>query len=300
MVGFSMFDYGALSALAAVIEMQGFQEAAQKLFITQSAVSQRVKSLEKKYGEPVLIRTTPYRPTQLGLKLLSHFKRVALLEQNLHDELTSAVDRQRVSIAISRDSLETWFKEVMDRLKLLPAITLEIIADDQEQTLRYLQNGLVAACASTTEKKLSNCRTEFLGYFDYVLVASPDFKRRHFSNKNSKKNLLHAPALLFDTHDRLHGKYLKHFFNIDDHDINYSIIPSVAGFRQFALNGYAYALIPYIDIITELKQKKLVNLFPDKIWHMPIYWHMWDIEPKFYKLFNELVFKIARQTLRQK
>ena len=104
---------------------------------------------------------------------------------------------------------------------------------------------------------------------------------------------------MFDAKDNLHTKYLAHFFNLDDKDLHYHVVPSVAGFRQFALNGYAYAMIPHIDIMPELKQKKLINLFPDKIWEMPVYWHSWAIESKSYKIFNELVIKIAKSILRQ-
>lgn len=68
---------------------------------------------------------------------------------------------------------------------------------------------------------------------------------------------------------------------------------------QFALNGYAYALIPAIDIAQELKQKKLINLFPDKTMAMPLYWHTWSIESKTYKRLNDLVQDLARRSLRQ-
>jgi len=290
-----MLDYDAIATLAAIIETQGFQEAAQKLFITQSAVSQRIKSLESQYGEPVLVRTLPYRPTRLGLKLLGHFKKVSLLEQDFH---ASADVSQHISIAISRDSLETWFKQVIDQLKSLPSVTLEIIADDQEKTLAYLQNGIVAACASTSEKSPAGCKSDFLGYFDYILVASPAFAHKYFSNeKHIKKNLIQAPSIMFDQNDCLHEKYLQHFFHLDDQEITYNVIPSVAGFRQFALLGYAYALIPYIDIIHEIKQKKLINLFPNKVWKMPVYWHSWNVESKIYKQFNHLVAKTARHAL---
>lgn len=64
-----MLDYRALAALQAVIETQGFETAANKLFITQSAVSQRIKALENHYGEPLLIRTIPYQPTAFGESL---------------------------------------------------------------------------------------------------------------------------------------------------------------------------------------------------------------------------------------
>ena len=75
-----MIDYQAVAALSAVIETQSFQKAAEKLFVTQSAVSQRIKSLENFYGKPVLIRSLPYRPTHLGTALLEHFRRTMLLK----------------------------------------------------------------------------------------------------------------------------------------------------------------------------------------------------------------------------
>lgn len=293
-----MYDYQAISALAAVIETQSFIKAADKLYVTQSAVSQRIKSLENYYGESVLIRSQPYRPTKLGVALLDHFRRVMLLEDALNETLLSSSYQQRISIAISRDSLETWFVAVMKQLKNLPGIKLEIIADDQDLTLNYLQNGLVSACASTSKKALTGCKADFIGYFDYVLVASPKFKKEFFSGKNVKEKLIIAPAVIFDNKDQLHKNYLAKFFAIDDTHLQYHVIPSVAGFRQFAVDGYGYALIPKIDIVEELKNGSLVNLFPDKIWHMPVYWHSWSIETTMYRAFNDLVIKIGKQKLK--
>lgn len=297
-----MLDYHGIAALAAVIETQGFLKAAERLFITQSAVSQRIKTLEQYYGEPVLIRTLPYRPTELGLSLLGHYKRVMLLEDALQNTLTLETSAPRISIAISRDTLETWFVTVLTNLKKIMPMTIDIIGDDQEHTLTYLQKGLVSACASTTNKALPGCKADFLGYFDYALVATPEFKNTYFPrNLDAKKNLLAAPTVIFDRNDNLHADYLKQHFNIDEFDLKHShIVPSVAGFKQFALNGYACALIPEIDITHELKQKKLINLFPEKIYKMPVYWHSWEIETKAYRLFNELVLMTGREILRQK
>ena len=296
-----MLDYQAIAALAAVIETQGFQTAAERLCITQSAVSQRIKSLEKYYGESVLVRTEPYRPTALGLSLLGHYKRVTMLEDALQTSLTNTAAAPRISISISRDTLETWFPMVVNQLASIMPLKLDIIADDQDRTLHYLQKGLVSACASTTKKAITGCKAEFIGYFDYALVASPAFKKTYFQGSHiTKQHLLEAPTLLFDQHDKLHADYLKHFFKIDDMNLKFChIIPSVHGFKQFALRGYAYVLIPYIDIIQELKNKQLINLFPDKMWQMPVYWHTFEIETHAFRLFNELVIKTGRKVLRQ-
>jgi LysR family transcriptional regulator (chromosome initiation inhibitor) len=296
-----MLDYQAIAALAAVIETQGFQTAAERLCITQSAVSQRIKHLEQYYGEPLIIRTQPYRPTNLGLTLLGHYKRVTMLEDSLQAEISLTADAPRISISVSRDTLETWFPEVINQLAKMMPIKLDIIADDQDRTLHYLQKGLVSACASTTKKTPTGCKSDFLGYFDYMLVATPEFKKTYFPNATiTKKELLTAPTLLFDQHDKLHADYLKHYFNIDDVNLKQChVVPSVAGFKQFAMQGLAYVLMPNIDIIQELKHRKLINLFPDKIWEMPVYWHSFEIETVAYRAFNELVVKIARRSLRQ-
>lgn len=290
-----MMDYRAIAALYAVIETQNFEAAAAKLCITQSAISQRIKSLESYYGEPLLVRTQPYQPTARGEILLGHYKRVLQLEAALAIPETQV---PQISIAISRDSLETWFMSVLIQLKTLMPMTLEVIADDQEITHEYLRKGLVSTCVSTSSKAMAGCKAELIGHLDYVLVASPAFKKQYFDHvKNIKDALLKAPAVIFDNKDNLHSRYLKHFFNIADSVANYHKLPSVEGFRQFALLGYAYALVPKIDIVSDLKSKKLVNLFPDKIWRMPLYLHTWSIETKIYKEFNGLIIKTAKRLL---
>lgn len=83
-------DYRTLQALDAVIRERGFERAAQKLCITQSAVSQRIKQLENMFGQPLLVRTVPPRPTEQGQKLLALLRQVELLEDEwLGDEQTA-------------------------------------------------------------------------------------------------------------------------------------------------------------------------------------------------------------------
>lgn len=153
------------------------------MFITQSAVSQRIHSLENHFGKPVLIRSQPYKPTALGELLLSHYKRLLFLEESLKSEMSSATQSPKISIPISRDSLDTWFAEVIVQLGTLSSLNLEIIADDQEVTLDYLKKGLVSACASTASKSITGCHARLIGYFDYILVASPTFIEKYFNNK---------------------------------------------------------------------------------------------------------------------
>jgi LysR family transcriptional regulator (chromosome initiation inhibitor) len=292
-----MLDYRGIEALYTVIELQSFEAAAKKLHITQSAVSQRIKGLESSYGEPVLIRTLPYKGTKLGKQLIGHFKRICLLEEDLKNQLEAANENRRIAIALNRDSLETWFLDLIDEKSIFANISLEIIADDQELTLNYLKNGLVSACLSTSEKEILGGTVHFLGNMEYVLTASPEFVNEHFS-KGVKQGLKSAPAIKFDQNDRLHERYLEKFFGLNGEGLNYQIMPSVRGFKKFALLGYGYGLIPILDIHDELKKGTLVQLCPDKVWNIPLYWHYWAVESKFYQKFNSNIIQYIKRSLK--
>ncbi len=293
-----MLDYKGIEALYMVQELQSFEAAAKKLHITQSAVSQRIKGLEKQYGEPVLIRILPYRPTALGKQLIGHFKRICLLEEDFDKQIKGIEEIPRISIALNRDSLETWFLRLIGEVDIFKKVILDIIADDQELTLGYLKNGLVSACLSTSQKEIVGGRVQFLGTMQYVLVASPEFVKIYFSKEVSKEELCKAPAIKFDQNDRLHERYLEKFFHLDGRELNYQVVPSVAGFKRFALLGYGYGLIPKIDIVEELKKKELIQLFSNEIWEIPLYWHYWSIESAFYRQFNEEVIYNAKKMLK--
>ena len=68
------FDSTALECLAAIVEEDGFERAAARLSITQSAVSQRLRALESQVGTVLLVRTRPLRLTTAGQLLLKHTK----------------------------------------------------------------------------------------------------------------------------------------------------------------------------------------------------------------------------------
>ena len=61
-----------LECLAAIVEEGGFERAAKRLSITQSAVSQRLRCLETQAGTVLIVRGRPLKPTPAGRLLLMH------------------------------------------------------------------------------------------------------------------------------------------------------------------------------------------------------------------------------------
>lgn len=292
-----MQDYHGIEALYQVLKLQSFEKAALALRITQSAVSQRIKNLESFHGEPVLLRTLPYKPTKLGNQLIRLFVQLQVLEQDFFIERALENSKPKISIALNRDSLETWFLATLTNTGMCGKVLLDILADDQELTLDYFKNGLALACLSTTKNALKGAEAEYLGPMTYILAAAPEFLHRYEFVKDQKAFFKEAPALKFDHNDNLHERYLKHYFPEMMTDIPYKIIPSVAGFKKYAMLGLGYGLIPLIDINAELKNKKLVNLFPNRTWDTQLYWHMWSIKSAWYEKFNAEIISHARDSL---
>jgi len=67
-----IFDPHALECLAAIVEEGSFDRAAVRLSITQSAVSQRLRTLEMQAGAVLIVRTRPLKATSAGRYLLKH------------------------------------------------------------------------------------------------------------------------------------------------------------------------------------------------------------------------------------
>ena len=61
-----MLDYAGLEALAAVVREGSFERAAHKLHVTPSAVSQRIKQLEERVGQALVLRGQPCTGTGPG------------------------------------------------------------------------------------------------------------------------------------------------------------------------------------------------------------------------------------------
>ena len=83
-----LMDTRQLAAFCAVVERKSFSQAAERLGVTQPAVSLQVRSLEKRVGRQLLDRSgRRVEPTEAGLALYRGAQRLLALEGQLLDEL---------------------------------------------------------------------------------------------------------------------------------------------------------------------------------------------------------------------
>lgn len=271
-----MFDYKLLAALAAVVEQAGFERAAQVLGLSQSAVSQRIKLLEARVGQPVLMRVSPPVATAVGQRLLNHVQQVRLLERDLQAQVPSldAGDMpERLRIALNADSLATWWAAAVGEFCAEQRLLLEHLVEDQDVGLKRMRAGEVAACVCASERPLAGARAELLGAMRYRALASPAFIRRHFAAGVTAQALARAPAIVFGPDDQLQHRYLSALGQ--EGGFLHHLCPSSEGFVRLAEAGFGWGLMPELQVRAELKRGSLVELLPQRPLDVPLYWHHW-------------------------
>jgi DNA-binding transcriptional LysR family regulator len=81
-------DTRQLAAFCAVVERRSFSQAAERLGVTQPAVSLQVRALEKRLGTKLLDRSgRRVEPTEAGLRLYRGAQRLLSLEEQLLEEI---------------------------------------------------------------------------------------------------------------------------------------------------------------------------------------------------------------------
>lgn len=271
-----MFDYKLLAALAAVVEQGGFERAAQALGLSQSAVSQRVKLLEARVGQPVLVRAAPPAPTEIGTRLLNHVQQVRLLERDLQAQVP-ALDEgglpERLRIAINADSLATWWAPAVADYCSSHRVLMDLVVEDQEVGLKRMRAGEVAGCICAAERPVAGARSLALGAMRYRALASPGFVARHFSRGVTAEALLNAPSIVYGPDDQLQHRYLA-ALGIQG-AFPHHLCPSSEGFVRLTQAGLGWGLVPEHQVEGELARGELVELIPQRPIDVPLYWHHW-------------------------
>jgi LysR family transcriptional regulator (chromosome initiation inhibitor) len=281
----SIFDPSALEALAAIVEEGGFERAAQRLSITQSAVSQRLRALEAQVGTVLIVRSRPLKPTSAGQLLLKHTKQLRLLRADLERDLKElapsstggAREEERISIAVNADSIATWALPALNELAR-QGLPMEIIADDQDFTQEWLREGQVLGCVTTLKQALRGCKVVPLGAMEYVAVAQADYARQKFPKGLGPHNFRDVPFIAFNRKDDMQSEFVGKAFGLKRVTLNQLFVPSSEGQVRAVLAGWGISVVPELLARGLLEQGQLVNIAPSCALPIQLYWHCWNLE----------------------
>lgn len=295
-----MLDYPALAAVATVAREGSFERAAERLGVTPSAVSQRIRALEERLGSIVIVRGQPCVPTDLGRKLCAHVDMVQLLEADLAPSLAFANDRPEkpvtLKIAVNSDSISTWFPEAAARFSHATGYLLEFIIEDEAHTADRLRSGEVIAAVSDDSGAVQGCKTVELGHLQYLACCSPEFADRHFPQGVTEEALQKAPCLRFERRDGLQARWVRQNYGFEL-DAPMHWVPSSIGFLNFGLSGLGWGMHPAMIVKSKIAQGELVELAPGRTLEVKLYWTVTRLHASALHTFTDAVRGVARKTL---
>ena len=281
----SSYDPAALECLAAIVEEGGFERAAQRLNVTQSAVSQRLRALEAQVGSVLIVRSRPLKPTSAGQLLLKHTKQIRLLRADLERDLQELApsspggsrDDERISVAINSDSIATWAMGALHEL-VRQRLPLEIIADDQDFTQEWLRSGQVLGCVTTLKQALRGCKMVPLGAMHYVAVASVSFAQQFLPNGLTPHNFREVSFLSFNRKDDMAAEFVARAFGLKRVSLNHIFVPGSEAQMRATASGWAVGVVPELLARSSIADGSMVDLAPGRTLPIELYWHCWNLE----------------------
>jgi len=170
-------DTRQLAAFCAVVERKSFSQAAERLGVTQPAVSLQVRALEKRLGAQLLDRSgRRVEPTEAGLRLYRGAQRLLTLEEQLVEDVvgdTAAELAGAISIGASTGPAAIVVPLLLCEFQHAnPAVKVSLTVSDTQSVVdlvaeRELELGIVGAA-----RRHRSVRFEAF-FEDEVILACP-------------------------------------------------------------------------------------------------------------------------------
>lgn len=291
------FPAEQLQTFKAVIDAGSLERAARQLNITASAVSQRLKALEKRAGSVLFIRSRPIRTTGNGDVLLRLAREIQMLsaEANLALGLDAAHDqaprRTEISIAVNADSLASWFAPVFEHLATQDLMTCEILRHDESHSTELLRSGQVMGAVTTKSIPVQGCSSEYLGTMRYRAMASAGFLARWIPGLDPGSELGNAPLVGFDRTDDLQRALRRKIVGAGAAEPPVEhLVPDSRSYVAAVAASLGWGMIPEIQ---DPRDGSLVCLHEAWTSDVHLFWQRWKVPSRALDLLTGMVVDAA-------
>lgn len=284
------------ATVAAAVDEGSFEGAAQRLRISPSAVSQRLRALETQLGRVLLVRSRPVRPTSAGAIVVRLARQYAVIG---HDaEVALGLDRRgtiHVPIAVNADSLATWLLPALERVTRGHDVTFELLREDEDRTGDLLESGSALAAITAQSRPIAGCSVTPLGSAPYLAVATPRYIERWLPGGVSSDALAAAPLIDFDRSDDIQSDWLR-AHGTDPLVPPRHYVPASEDYAAAVRLGMGWGMLPVAQAGPAIEQGILRTLGQPDLAD-PLYWQQWNLASPALTAMRESVVDAARAAL---
>ncbi len=165
-----------------VATLKSMTRAAEKLFMTQSAISSRVSALEEELGILLIDRRDrqQFALTNAGMRFLDYAERLMTLHRQMRDEL-GAEDggAHLLRVGAIESVLHTWLIPLLNHLRAAhPKLQLELTVEITPVLVEAVKRGNLDLVFAAQSASAPGIRTRVLPVMEMVFVGAKSLKRR--------------------------------------------------------------------------------------------------------------------------
>jgi LysR family transcriptional regulator (chromosome initiation inhibitor) len=290
------YNTAGVEALVAIVDHGTFDAAARALHVTPSAISQRVRALEREVGQVVVRRGSPCVATEAGAALVRLGRQTRLLDDEARAALEEHVGRVEVTVAVNADSLATWFRDVLADVAGSPELTLKLVVEDQAYSAELLRSGEALAAVTSDPHPVQGCRSEHLGLLRYRPAATPELAERW--RRGRGQDWQRMPVVVFNAKDDLQHELLRQR-DVTAPDVVH-LVPTSADFHEAIRLGLGWGMLPEPQLLPDLDAGRLVTLAGRTHQDVHLHWQRWRIDSSALATLTDVVRRAAAAGLRRR
>jgi len=213
-----------------VVQLKSVSRAAEKLFITQSAMSSRIAALEDELGVLLLDRRDKqFRLTVAGMRFFSHSQRLLALQREIRGEMGAGARKVSLRIGVIESVLHSWLLEwVQHTRKADPDFELELSG-----ALDLAFAALPSSGESLRSRELPAMEMAFVGHKDI-----------HRKRRYTLAELAAYDMLTFQRGSQPHVALIDLFRELGVEPPRIHTISSISAMVQLVEGGFGVATLP--------------------------------------------------------
>jgi DNA-binding transcriptional LysR family regulator len=165
-----------------VATLKSMTRAAEKLFMTQSAISSRVAALEEELGTLLIDRRDrqQFALTNAGMRFLNYAERLMTIHRQIRDELgTEDTGVHLLRVGAIESVLHTWLIPLLQHLRSVhPNLQLELTVEITPVLVEAVKRGTLDLVFAAQSISAPDIRSRPLPTMEMVFVGAGELKRR--------------------------------------------------------------------------------------------------------------------------
>jgi len=248
-----------------VATLKSVSRAAEKLFITQSAMSARVAALEDELGALLLDRRDKtFRLTVAGSRFLVHAQKLLELQRTAKAEIGSGTAPEiTVRVGAIESVLHSWLIPWIETLRAkYPALELELTVETTPVLLDQIRRGVLDLAFAALPASGEGIRAVSLPNMEMCFVGNTDTHRKR---RYSLGDIAEFDLLTFQRGSQPHVGLLDLLKGEKVQSRKVHTISSISAMLQLVQGGFGIATLPKAAVLRLSESRNIKALLCDSI-----------------------------------